>query len=279
MDQVPAQLQRRPVRVDPGTVLGQPVQQPVTLGVGPLRQRAEVDVDVLGRAHQAAQPGRAQRRVGVPLPGRALHMRDEPAVRGPGGRGHGGRGARRDARGQPLDASDQRTRHRGAHLVQRGQGRIHRLRPQGQVRQLGPLALLRRGVVAVVAGQVHLGQIGQRVAPVQFQLAVDHLGPPLERGQVRLVVRIAGPVAGRGGLRQPGQAVPHPAGGEVLDPAVVLVASAVLACLGDIEIADRPDPQGKVIHDPDAIGRAGLACGGVSGSRAPAAGLAGLRRP
>ncbi len=92
--------------------------------------------------------------------------------------------------------------------------------------------------------------MGQRVAPVQFQLAVGDLGPPLHRGQVRLVVRIGDPVAGGGGLRQPGQAVANPAGGEVLDPAVVLVASAVLARLGDVEITDRPDPQGKVIHNP-----------------------------
>ena len=145
--------------------------------------------------------------------------------------------------------------------------RVHRLRPQGQVVQLGPLAFLRRRVLPVVAGQVHLGEMRQRVAPVQLRLAVGDLGPPLERGQVRLVVRIIAPVARGGRRRQPGQAVPYPAGGEILDPAVVLVASAVLAHVSDVELTDRPDPGRKVIHDPDATGPPRPAVGGASGSQ------------
>ena len=60
----------------------------------------------LGAAHQRGEPGPAERGIGVAVRGRALHVRDQPGVRGPRGRqrglaviGRGSRGARPPARG------------------------------------------------------------------------------------------------------------------------------------------------------------------------------------
>ncbi len=59
------------------------------------------------------------------------------------------------------------------------------------MRQPGSGPLLRRRVVAVVAGQVELAEVQQRIAPVQLELAERDPAEVLERGQVGLVVRIA----------------------------------------------------------------------------------------
>jgi hypothetical protein len=49
------------------------------------------------------------------------------------------------------------------------------------------------------------------------------------------------------------EAVPHPFPGQVLDLSVVFMASAVLAHLGDAEIADSTQPRGQIVHAGNAI--------------------------
>ena len=116
--------------------------------------------------------------------------------------------------------------------------------------QPGRGPLFRRGVLPVVTRQVQLGQVEQRVPPVQFQVPVGDLGPGLERGQVRLVVWVRLRRPGLPGAVQPDQAVPYSGRGQILDPAVVLMAPGELADVGDVQIADSPDPGGEFIHRP-----------------------------
>ncbi len=112
----------------------------------------------------------------------------------------------------------------------------------GEVRTAGGVPLLLRGVLPVVTGEIQPGHVQQRVAPVHLQVAERDPGGVLERGQVRLVVRVVEPRArGRG---HPGQTCPDPVPGQILDLAVVLVPSAELAHLGDVEIADGAKPGG-----------------------------------
>jgi hypothetical protein len=105
------------------------------------------------------------------------------------------------------------------------------------------VALLLRRVLPVVAGEVEPGQVHERVAAVHLLLAQPDTGGALERGQLRLVVRVVEGRAGGRGVRQPGEPGPHIVPGQVLHLAVVLMPSA-LSHLGDVEIADRAQPGG-----------------------------------
>jgi len=89
---------------------------------------------------------------------------------------------------------------------------------------------------------------------VQLQIAEGDPGVLLERRQVRLLMRIFQWPAG-GGLGQPAQAPVHAVWRQILDDAVVLVPSAVLADPGNVEVAHGPQPRGEVVHDPDVTGR------------------------
>ena len=269
-DQVAGYLERWPARVDPGAPVGQQGMQPVPFGVGLLRQPAQVDRQRLGPAHQGGERRPAERRVGIALRRRAFDVRDQPGVRGPR-RGHGlRRGTAARSRGQPgrqaADAAEQRLRHRGADLVERLDGRVRDLRPGREVRGARGVPLLPRGVVAVVAGQVQLPEVGERVPAVQLEPGE---GDPLQLlggGQVRLVVRVRQrPRAGPRRL-QPGQPRADPRGGQVLRLAVVLVPARELAGLGHVEVADGAHPRGK-LHAGDAI-RA--SCPGLPGRNGPA---------
>ena len=207
-DQFAGHLERRPAGVDPGAPVGQQGVQPVSFGVGLLRQPAQVDRQRLGLAHQRGERRPAERRVGVALRRRTFDVRDQPCVRGPR-RGQGllpGTAAR--SRGEPgrqaADAAEQRLRHRGGDLVERLDGRVRGLRPGGEVRGPGGVPLLLRGVVPVVAGQVQLAEVEERVPAVQFEPGDGDPLPLLGRGQVRLVVRVRQRSAAGPRLLQPG---------------------------------------------------------------------------
>ncbi len=89
------------------------------------------------------------------------------------------------------------------------------------------------------------------IAAVQLNFAERDFGVLLERRQVRLVMRVIEPARGASG-RQPGKPVPDPAGRQVLDLAVVLVPAAVLAHLGNIQVADCAQPRAEIIHAGNA---------------------------
>ncbi|GAA3128714.1 hypothetical protein GCM10020001_057940 [Nonomuraea salmonea] len=59
----------------------------------------------------------------------------------------------------------------GGDLVERGERLVDGLGPEREVGRLGRRALLLRRVVAVVAGEIEVGQMDQGVLAVQFQLA------------------------------------------------------------------------------------------------------------
>ena len=240
-------MPRWPPWVDPGASLGQPPGHPVPLGVGFLGQPAQVDFDPLGAAHQRRQRRAAKGGVGVSGGGGLLHVGDQPGVCRARGVGQLGGGAGRDAGAQAPDPALQRGGDRGADLIQGGHRGVDRLRPGGELRQPGAVALGLRGVVPVVTGQVQPAQVDQRIAPVELKLAVDDAGLGLERGQVRLVVGVLQRGAGRC-LGQRGQALAHPAGRQVLDHAVVLVPPAVLTDPGNVEVAHRAQPRRQIVH-------------------------------
>src|ERR1019366_8568235 len=109
----------------------------------------------------------------------------------------------------------------------------------------GPVTLLRRSVVTVIAGQVETIQMRPETAAVQLQIAEGDPGMLLERRQVSLLVRVLHAAAGLSGLSQPGQALAHAVRRKILDGPVVLVPSAVLANPGHVEVEHGPHPQGK----------------------------------
>ena len=245
------------VRTDHGlgaVVSGEQAQQPVPLGVGPFREPAEIHVHALGAAHQGGEPGLAERGIGVAVGGGALHVRGQAGVRCGGRRPGVGRGIGRDARGQPADAAEQGGGHRRTQPVECGHGAVHGPWPPREMLKPGPVTFGGRSVVAVVAGQVETIQVRQRAASVQLQVAEGDPGALLERRQVRLVMRIIQRPAG-GGLGQPAQALAHAVRRQILDGPVVLVPSAVLAHLSNVEVAHGPQPRGEVVHDPDVTGR------------------------
>jgi hypothetical protein len=68
---------------------------------------------------------------------------------------------------------------------------------------------------------------------VQLELPEPDLSGALEDRQMRLVVLVVKPAACRSGIGESAQACPHSTGGQILDPAVVLVPSGVLTHLGN----------------------------------------------
>ena len=113
---------------------------------------------------------------------------------------------------------------------------------------LGPrgVPFLLGGIVPVVAGQVELAEVQDRVPAVQFELGVGDPFLLLGRGQVSLVVRVREPLAAGPRRRQPGEPGADASRGQVLRLAVVLVPACVLAYLGDVQIADGAHPGGEV---------------------------------
>jgi hypothetical protein len=211
-DQGPGHLQRRAVRIHAGAALGEQGGEPVPLGVGPLAELAQVDRQALGAAHDRGQRGRAKRGIGGPLGGGPLDVRHQPRVRGERGAPDRLVGVLRDARGQAADPVDERGRDRRAEPVERVQGRVDGVRPGGQVPRPGLRPLGGRGVLPVVAGQIQVAQVQDRVAPVHLQVAEEDPGRVLRRGQMRLVVRVIEPRAAGRRLGQAGQPGPDPVG-------------------------------------------------------------------
>ena len=225
--------------------------QPVAFRVGLPGQRAQVDRQGLRAAHQRGERGRAERGIRVAVARSLRHVRHQARVRGQRRVEHRlvePRAAVWRTRflkpgGEPAYRAKEGLRDGGADLVERGNGRVHGPRPASQV--LGPrgVPLRRRCVVPVVAGQVEFGEVQDRVTAVQFEIGEGDPQALLRRGQLRLVVRVADPLAVGARRREPGQPRADARGGQVLQLAVVLVPAA-LAYLGDVEVADRAQPRG-----------------------------------
>ena len=276
-DQVPAQFQRRAARVDPGAVLGQPVQQPVPLRVGPLGQQAEIDVDVLGRAHQAAQTRRAQRGIGVPVRGRLLDVRDEPGVRGDGPCGHVRRGGRR---GCPRPGPGCRRSARSPPGRSPGPARPAPRPPPAARRPGAAAGPARAPPPARSRGRSRPGP-SRRDAPAGCAGAVP--GRRRRPGPAARTrpggTRRAGRRAGRPRPRPPPAGPGRPGPRRATGPGSGRRTRGARCTRAPRRRRDHrpPGPGGKVIHDPDATGPGGPADGGA-GSSQTLAGLA-LRRP
>ncbi len=229
---------------DPLARLVQHRAQPVPLAVGLRAQRGEIDVDRLGAAEQPGQRVGAERHGRIALQRRPLQVRDEPGVRGERGLlDVVPVGVEPD--GQPAGRPHGRARDRRRHRVERGQRRVDRLGPGGQVPLPGGGPLGRRRVLPVVAGQIQVRDVEERVDPVQAQLAEDHPGVRLERAHVRLVVRIGlGGRAGRAAER--GDRLAYAVRGEILQHPVVLVQTAALTCGRNHQVAESAQPD---IHE------------------------------
>ena len=247
-DQAARHLQRGAVRVHPRAALGQPGGEPVPLSVGALAEPAQVDGHGVGAAHHHGERGRAQRSVAGAVGDRLVDVCHQARVGGERVPPGPVAGRDRDAGGQPPDAVGQRRRDRRAELVQAGDGGIDGLRPPREVRGAGGVPLQLRCVLPLVTGEVEPGHVQQRIAPVQLQVAQACPGGVLERGQMRLVVRVAELRARGCGRGHPVQSRGDPVPGQILDRAVVLVPPAELAHLSDVQVADRAQPGGELVH-------------------------------
>ena len=101
-------------------------------------------------------------------------------------------------------------------------------------------------VLTVVAGQIEIGDMQKRTAPVVLQLPVDDSSPILEGREMGVDQRIGDPRSSEAGER-----ALHPTRRQVLDHAVVLVEPDVLPGLGDEQLIDRPN---SPIHRRHATG-------------------------
>jgi hypothetical protein len=242
----PASRRTPPARPQPPAGLVQDGPEPVPLGVGPLLQPAQVDLHGLAGAEQPLQRPPAQRRLGVAVGGGRLQVGDQPLVGLDGPLDHRVGLLDVEVGGQALGGGQEGLGDRGRDPVEGGHGGPDRVRPGGQVAPAGLGPLGGRGVLAVVAGHVQGGHVVQRVGPVQLQLAQLQAGQPLEGGQLGLVVRVV-----LGWPAEPGQGRPDTLRGEVLDPAVVLVAADVLADRAHRQVTERPQ---SLVHDRRAYG-------------------------
>src|SRR5690606_28656609 len=233
--------------------LGEPVHQPVPLGVGALGQPAEVDVDPLGGAHQPAQRPGAEPGAGVAVPGGLLQVSDEQGVRAERGGANVFGGVGGHPGGEAARGGQQRLGDGGAHPVQCGERGVHRRRPGLQVAQPGGVAPTLRGVVPVVAGQVELVEVEQRVEAVLLQLAQGVAERLLLDAGVRLLVRVVEGVPGA----HPGEPVAHPARGEVAGDAVVLAPSGTHPHPGHAGVDHGAEPLRWVVQGTGPDPRAG----------------------
>jgi hypothetical protein len=78
------------------------------------------------------------------------------------------------------------------------------------VGKAGPVTLIRRSVVPLVAGQIETIQVQPETAAVQLQIAEGDPGVLLERRQVSLLMRVRQGPADLDGLGQPGQVTANP---------------------------------------------------------------------
>jgi electron transfer flavoprotein beta subunit len=112
---------------------------------------------------------------------------------------------------------------------------------------LGSRAVLRRRILAVVAGQLEVPQMHGRVAAVQLEFAIGDPGVVLERPQMRFVVRIVERQAAE--LRKIG---PDAAGGQVLNPPVVFMQPGAFTELADEQVAHGAQ---SLVHGAHGISR------------------------
>jgi len=212
--------------------VGEHRAQPVALGVGLLLEPAEVDLRRLAGAEQQVEVGGAERGVRVAVAGAGLDVLDQAGVGGQGLLGQ--RVGRVEVGGQAPHHRQQRLGDRSAHPVQRADGGVDGPGPGGQMPPASLGALLRRGVVAVVAGEVEPADVVQRVASVQFELAELDPHGVLVGGDVGVVEWIL-----QGWAAEPGEPGSDPLQGEVLDTAVVVVVQAdVLAYRRDGQVTE-----------------------------------------
>ncbi len=169
-DKLACDLQRRAARVHARAAFGEQGGEPVHLGIGPLGQSAEIKRHPLGAAHERGEPRGAQRRVGIAVGGRLVDERHQPGVRRHRVRPGALVGGRWNAPRQPADPAGQGCRDRRAEPVERGDGYVDGLGPRGEVRVAGAVALLLRGILTVVAGEVEPGHMLHRVAAVHLQV-------------------------------------------------------------------------------------------------------------
>ena len=251
LDQLAGEVEGRPLPVDQGGRLGEPLHQPVPLGVGPRGESAEVDLDRLGRRQQRGERVRPERGVGRPGLGGPLHVGDQPRVRGERRLARVRVGVGRYAGRQPADGAEQRVRDRGGHRGRacRPPRRSRRARRPGARRgpRAGPPRA--RSPCRSRPGRARRGGTSGCAGAAQGRRRRPAAAPRTRAGAPRRAGRPA--PGGRASRREPGEPGGHPVGRQVLRHPVVLMPSAVLARLRDVEIADRPHPCLQLIHATD----------------------------
>ena len=195
---VPEELRYEPQRRHPRRQLLarliEPGAKPVALGVGSLLQAAEIDRHRLRVPDQAGERRRAERSIRVARGGGILDSPEQPAVRLQGGDFDAGRAV--DPLGESSHRLDERAGHRRRNGLQRLQGGVDCLGPLGEVCLPCPPALRLGGVLAVVAGDVQVLDVGKWVPPQDLGLGFG-VGGPLGGAEMTLVVAVGEALARR----------------------------------------------------------------------------------
>jgi hypothetical protein len=206
--------------------------KPVALLVGSLLQAAEIDRHRLRVPEQAGECRSAERSIRVARGGGILDSPEQPAVRLQGGDLDVGRAV--DSLGESSHRPGERTGHRRRNGLQRLQGGVDCLGPSGEVRLPRSPALRLGGVLAVVAGQVEVLDVGKWV-PLQDLGLGFGVGGLLGGAEMTLVVAVGEALARRRGP-EAFQGRFAAARREVHDDAVVLMDSCELPDDRDVHV-------------------------------------------
>lgn len=168
-------------------------------------------------------------------------MGDQPFETGPAAienRSIGGHGP--DAFAKAAHRRQESSSHRSGHGVERLEGAVDGVWPSAQVSRFGLRTLVSGRVFAVVAREVEILQVDERVPPVDLGHGEGGIRSGLCCGQVCLVMSIR---LGRAASEQREEGLDS-GRREVLDLAIELVQAGGLAGLGHVQLPDRTKPVG-----------------------------------
>ena len=224
------------------TILNESALEPSPLGVGDLFEAAEVHRHCLRFTEELRQLQRAEAGIGRARGRGALQMADETVEGRPSTfeRSLACR-VRLETLSEPLHRGQQTGGDRCRHRVERLDRRLDRLGPLSDVSCLGRRSLLARGVLAVITGEVQVGEVNERVPAVDLSGGKAGTYARLDSRQLALIVSVRFGSADTDLSKQGGDASWR----KVLDLAVKLMKAGILADLGHLQLPDGSQSVGN----------------------------------
>ena len=214
----------------PPAILDQSFPEAVALAIGTAGEVVEIDVEPVAAPEQFRELPRTECDVGFTRRHCGFDVRPQPLG-----------GSRRrgivDALCQVDDNGQDRVGHDTWHAVERLDGTVDRIGPARDVTAARRVAIGGGRVLALVTRDVEVVDVDQWVPAILLHRSEVGAQPALEALHVLLVVRV---LDGRPEA-DPCQSARHACRREVLQDAVVVVQTRVLAHFGDHELARRHD--------------------------------------